>query len=138
MPSEPVPPPPLRVHVDPERAAAYARETGYRGSGVPFAYPAVWLSANAVRDAIAKVCEDAEAVPVHESQTFSYMAPLRFDEEYDLAVAFRSEETPPRLILDATVATLAGEPIARIETMLRIVPRAGLAGAAASLSGASS
>lgn len=138
MQAEPAVLPPLRVSVDADRAAAYGRETGFCGDAVPLAYPAVWLSASEVRDAIAKVCEEAEAVPVHESQAFSYAAPLRYGEDYELAVALRREETPPRLILDATVTTLSGEAVARIETMLRIVPRAGLAGAASGLSGAAS
>lgn len=130
MGAEPTTLAPLRVRVDPERAAAYGRETGFAGPGAPLSYPAVWLSAPQVREAIAQVCAAADAVPVHESQGFSYATPLRLGAEYDVTVVMRREETPPRLILDATVATAAGEPVARIETMLRIVSRAALPGAA--------
>jgi hypothetical protein len=110
--------------VDPERARAYGRETGFTGEGIPSSYPAVWLAEPQVRAVIAKVCEAEESVPVHESQSFTYAAPLRAGEGYDFSVTFRREATPPRLVLDATATALSGELRARIETVMRIVPRA--------------
>lgn len=125
---------PFRVTVDPERAAAYGREVGVapRADGrPPLCYPAVWLSAPDIHAAIALACAEADSVPVHESQSFAYDAPLHVGESYDLSLALRREATPPRLVIDAIVATLAGKTRARIETMLRLVPRGGFGAEAA-------
>lgn len=120
---------PFRVRVEPARAAAYARETGADGASVPLCYPAVWLTEPPLLAAVRAICEAQDVVPVHESQSFAYHAPLRAGESYDLAVSMRREATPPRLTLDATVAALDGAICARIETMLRLVPRKGFGGA---------
>ncbi|MCX7899018.1 MAG: hypothetical protein N2444_02855, partial [Methylocystis sp.] len=71
-----------------------------------------------------------DVVPVHESQSFAYEAPLAFGESYDAIVTLRREETPPRLVLEARVTTLSGAPVASIETVLRLVPRADFGSAA--------
>jgi hypothetical protein len=55
--------------------------------------------------------------------------PLVAGESYDLRVTMSREATPPRLIMAATVATPGGESCARFETLLRLVPRAGLGSA---------
>lgn len=120
---------PFRLRVDPARAAAYARETGGDEAGVPLAFPAVWLSEPALFAVVRDLCARLDVVPVHESQSFIYEAPLVAGESYDLSVAMGREETPPRLTLNASIATPAGEVCARIETMLRLVPRAALGGA---------
>lgn len=117
---------PFRLRVDPERAAAYSRETGGDGRGVPLSYPAVWLTEPALFAPVRELCATLGVVPVHESQSFAYEAPLVAGARYDVQVALRREETPPRLVLDATVVAADGAPVARIETMLRLVPRAGL------------
>ena len=41
-------------------------------------------------------------------------------------VSMRREETPPRLVVEALLATLQGAPVGRFETLLRLVPRAAL------------
>jgi len=115
---------PLRLTVDPERAAAYARETGAVGVRAPLAYPAVWLSEPALSKIVSEVCETLAVVPVHESQAFAYERQLTAGESYDVTVTLRREETPPRLIADALIATTDGAPVGKIETMLRLVPRA--------------
>jgi hypothetical protein len=120
---------PLRLTVDPDRARAYARETGGDGPGVPLGYPAVWLMEPGLAEAVNGICAALDVVPVHESQAFAYEAPLIAGDSYDVTVTLRCEETPPRLIADATIVTTAGAPAARIETMLRLVPRAGFEGA---------
>jgi len=114
---------PLRVTVDPARASAYAREIGADGARVPLAYPAVWLSEPALSKIVSDICEKLAVVPVHESQAFAYDRSLIAGESYDVTVALRREETPPRLIADALIATTAGAPVGKIETMLRLVPR---------------
>lgn len=115
---------PLRLTVDPVRAAAYAREIGADGARVPLAYPAVWLSEPALSKIISDVCETLAVVPVHESQSFAYERSLTAGESYDVTVMLRREETPPRLIADALIAAIDGAQVGKIETMLRLVPRA--------------
>jgi len=120
---------PFRLRVDPARAAAYARETGGDGANVPLAYPAVWLAEPSLFSVVRDLCEELDVVPVHEAQTFAYDAPLVAGESYDFSVTMSREETPPRLTMVATVATPEGESCARIETILRLVPRAGFGSA---------
>ncbi|MBM3561592.1 MAG: hypothetical protein FJX48_00260 [Alphaproteobacteria bacterium] len=120
---------PFRLQVDPARAEAYARETGADGASVPLAYPAVWLAEPSLFSVVSDLCAELDVVPVHESQSFSYEAPLVAGESYDLRVTMTREETPPRLMMAATIATPGGETCARIETLLRLVPRAGFGSA---------
>lgn len=115
---------PLRLTVDPDRAAAYACEIGADSARVPLAYPAVWLSEPALSTIVSRVCETLGVVPVHESQSFAYERSLTAGDSYDVTVTLRREETPPRLIADALIAATDGAPVGKIETMLRLVPRA--------------
>jgi hypothetical protein len=117
---------PLSVLVDEERVARYRRETGFGETLeriVPVCYPAVWLATEEVGEAIRAALAGEDVVPVHESQSFRYAAPLRVGESYRLTVALRREAEPPRLVLNASVATLSGEARLCAETLLRIVPR---------------
>jgi hypothetical protein len=120
--------PGMRVRVDAARAAEFARETGFCANfdGAPSSYPALWLTAPAIHGAIMQICAQADSVPVHESQHFAYEAPLRLGADYDLAVSMRREEKPPRLIVEAVLATPDGAPVGRFETLLRLAPRAAL------------
>ena len=120
---------PYRLRVDPERAAAYAREIGFVGAGVPLSYPALWLTDPTLFTVVRQLCAALDVVPVHESQSFAYETPLVAGESYDVSVAMRRDATPPRLTLDAIVTTIGGAPVAKIETMLRLVPRAGFGSA---------
>jgi len=117
---------PFRVAVEQEREAAFRREIGFasRDDGVaPASFPAVWLCSPEIHAIISRELEGEDAIPIHESQSFSYVGPLMVGESYEMSVVLRREQTPRRLIVDAMVATLAGEPRLQIETMLRIVPR---------------
>ena len=120
--------PPTEVVVDAGLAEVFARETGVRleGGAAPLAYPAVWLAQPRLRERIAKICAEADALPVHESQRFAYETPLRQGVRYLLAVAARREARPPRLVLDATLSDLEGATVGRFETVLRLVSRADL------------
>ncbi len=120
---------PFRLRVDPARAAAYARETGGDGSSVPLSYPALWLMEPALSAPVREICATLDAVPVHEAQSFAYETPLLSGESYDVRVLLRCEATPPRIVIDATISALDGATVARIETTLRLVPRAGLGAA---------
>ena len=119
----------LRVHVDPIRAKAYARETGGDGQTVPLAYPAVWLTDPTLATLLNDLCSAQDAIPVHESQSFHYDQPLHLGEDYDIHIEIRREETPPRLIIEATVLNMHKTQVAKIDAMLRLVPRAGLGAA---------
>jgi len=122
--------PPREVVVDAAAAEIFARETGVglEGDRAPIAYPAVWLAQPRLRDAIAQICAEADALPVHESQRFAYETPLRQGVRYVLAVAGRREAKPSRLVLDATLCDDAGAVVGRFETVLRLVSRADLPG----------
>ncbi len=124
---------PFRVRVDAARAKEFARETGFddcetfaAGDAAPLAYPALWLTAEGIRKTVTDYCERLDSAPVHETQRFTYEAPLLVGEEYELHVSMRSEASPSRLSLAACVLSLAGEPVARVETLLRVVSRAAL------------
>jgi hypothetical protein len=116
---------PMRVAVDAGRAAAYARETGGAGApdAAPLSYPAIWLTAPAIHDAIERICAEAQSVPVHEQQRFFYEAPLLAGAAYDLRVVLRREDKPARLVIEGRVETPAGALVGRVETRLRLVSR---------------
>ncbi|PWB81241.1 MAG: hypothetical protein C3F11_15710 [Methylocystaceae bacterium] len=117
---------PVRVRVDEERAARLRRETGFAETPetvVPAVYPAVWLTTSEIGGAIRGALAGEDAVPVHESQSFHYFAPLRVGESYDLTVAIRREQAPPRLVVNASVSTQGGDVRLHAEALLRIVPR---------------
>jgi hypothetical protein len=120
--------PPMEVMIDAGLAENFARETGVRleGDAAPIAYPAVWLARPALRDRIAQICAEADALPVHESQRFAYAAPLRQGVRYLLAVAARRETEPSRLVLDAMLSDPEGAAVGRVETVLRLISRADL------------
>jgi hypothetical protein len=115
----------MRVAVDAGRAAAYASETGFEGApdAAPLAYPALWLTAPQIHDAIERICAEAQSVPVHEQQRFYYEAPLLPGEAYDLHVVMRREDKPARLVIEARVETPAGALVGRVEARLRLVSR---------------
>jgi hypothetical protein len=130
MPAEPKVLGPFRFSVDAARAAAFAREIGADESRVPLSYPAVWIADEKIFDPVRDLCAAEDVVPVHESQSFAFDAPLHAGADYDVRVTLRREETPPRLILDAQIDDATGAPVAKSETMLRLVPRAGFGAAA--------
>lgn len=123
---------PLRVRVDPARAEAFARETGFPAASgrTPLSYAAIWLTEPRLREAIARLCAETDSVPLHETQRFEYEAPLRADLDYALSISIRREEAPPRLAIGARLATLDDVTVGRFETLLRLAPRAALQGKA--------
>lgn len=131
MREEPILLGPIALTVDPDRARAYAREIGHDGESVPVAWPAVWLTEPTIYEPVRALCAELDVVPVHESQSFACEQSLVAGASYDLTVKLWREPKPPRLILEASLATVAGEPVGRIETMLRLVPRKALEGGAA-------
>jgi len=97
--------------VDAARAAEFAREPGStRASTARLRAIRRWLTAPAIHDAIAQICAQADSVPVHESQHFTYQAPLRVGVDYDLSSRCGRGQ-PPRLVVEAALATLDGAPV---------------------------
>jgi hypothetical protein len=130
MPGEPKVLGPFRFSVDAARAVAFAREIGADETRVPLSYPAIWIADARIFDPVRDLCAAEDIVPVHESQSFSFEGSLQAGADYDVRVTLRREEAPPRLILDSEILDLNGARVAKSETMLRLVPRAGFGAAA--------
>ena len=121
---------PFRFTVDPARSAVFAREIGADETRAPLSYPAVWIADARIFDPVRDLCAGEDVVPVHESQSFSFTAPLRAGADYNVCVTLRREASPPRLIIDAAIADAGGVQVATSKTMLRLVPRSGFGAAA--------
>ena len=64
---------------------------------------------------------------MHKSQHFAYETALRVGEDYDLSVSMRREEKPPRLVVEALLATLEGGTGGPVRNdVAKLVPRAAL------------
>ena len=69
---------PFRFRVDPDRAAAFAREIGADEKSVPLSYPAIWIADPKLFDPVRDFCAAAEVVPVHEfAEFFIFVAASR-------------------------------------------------------------
>lgn len=113
-----------------ERAAvaAFRAATGLPpGEAVPATFPVLWLAAPAPRDALLAMAPEPDLVPVHESQSFEYLAPLAVGESYELRLEARRDAAPDRLLLFGTVAASDGTPLVRVETILRLFSTAAVA-----------
>ena len=112
-----------RSDVDAFRAA-----TGLpQGAVVPATFPMRWLAAPQVRDALLALVPERDRVPVHESQSFEYMAPLVVDARYTLELDARVDRAPDRLVLVGTISGEDGVPLVHVETMLRLFSTAAVA-----------
>ena len=112
---------PFDVCAESAALAAYRAATAAGPSeGVPLAFTLRWLTAPAVRMALADLVAAGE-VMVHEAQKFSLTAPLAADTPYALTLRVERTETPARLIAAAAVTTAAGMPVLDIDTVLRLV-----------------
>ncbi|WP_297299571.1 hypothetical protein [uncultured Methylovirgula sp.] len=103
-------------------AAAFAREVGSPGQSVPFTFPVRWLARPDFQAAAVEMIGDANWVPIHESQSFDYRAPLTLDADYAMTVTMKRETEPSRIILSAYVGVADEAPSLSMEMTLRIVP----------------
>jgi hypothetical protein len=103
-------------------AAAFARETGNPEHGVPFTFPVRWLARPDFLATAVEMIGDANWVPIHESQSFDYRAPLAVETDYAMTVTMKRETEPSRIILLANIGPAGGAPLLDMEMMLRIVP----------------
>lgn len=113
-----------------DRAAvdAFRAATGLPpGGGVPATFPMRWLAAPAVRDALLAMAPEPDLVPVHESQSFDYLAPLAVGQSYDMQLEARRDAAPERLVLTGTVAAVDGTVLVQVETILRLFSTASVA-----------
>lgn len=97
------------------------------GEAVPATFPMRWLAAPEIRDALRALAAAPNVVPVHESQTFDYAAPLSIGEGYEIRLDARRETMPDRLILTGTIAASDGSIRVRLETILRLFSTAAVA-----------
>ncbi len=102
-------------------AAAFRRETGALGEGIPFTFPVRWLARQDFQAAAAEMIGDANWVPIHESQSFDYRAPLALETDYEMTVTMARQTEPSRIVLVAHVGLAGEEPRLKMEMILRIV-----------------
>lgn len=96
------------------------------GTDVPLTFPIRWLASPEIQFELRRVAGDQGVLLVHETQSFSYAAPLQSDRRYRLDLTLRRESTDQdRAVLQAVVRDEAGSPLAEIETVLRLVPQIG-------------
>ena len=103
-------------------AAAFRRETGGTGQGVPFTFPVRWLARADFQAVAVEMIGDANWVPIHESQSFDYQAPLASDTDYEMAVIMKRETEPSRIVLAARIGVPDEAPHLTMEMILRIMP----------------
>jgi hypothetical protein len=121
---------PFAVETRPEAVAAFRRETGWpedAGSAnthVPVTFAFCWLTLPEIRPALLQAMMPGEDwIPVHEGQTFDYARMLETGQTYSMVVDIHREAKPARLVMRASITSLADEPCAVLETVLRLVVR---------------
>jgi hypothetical protein len=103
-------------------AAAFRRETGGTGQGVPFTFPVRWLARADFQAVAVDMIGGANWVPIHESQSFDYQASLAPDTDYEMAVIMKREIEPSRIVLTAQIGVPNHAPHLTMEMILRIIP----------------
>lgn len=121
---------PLAVKADATRIDEFQGATFGRaeaGCVLPFTFPVCWLAAPEIRAGVASLVHEddgATLLPLHESQSFDYVAPLLADVDYRMSVDIRKEREPLRFVLQAEVGEIvSGADVVhlRMEMVLRIV-----------------
>ncbi|MGO9674827.1 MAG: hypothetical protein ACLPSF_11800 [Methylocella sp.] len=112
------------------RAATVGAEFEAAAPAVPLTYPFCWMTSPEVRPMLERMIGEPGLLPIHEAQSFDYHRPLALDAGYRVAFTFARTTGPERLTVAATISTPGGERCAAFETVLRLVPRARLPGAA--------
>jgi hypothetical protein len=113
---------PFLVRTEPADVTAFARQTGARADHVPFTFPVRWLARRELQAAAVEIIGDVNWVPIHESQSFDYRAPLSLNTDYEISVTMKRELEPSRIVVVVHVGP-SGEAIhLRMEMILRIIP----------------
>jgi hypothetical protein len=105
-----------------EEASAFRCETGGSGQELPFTFPVRWLARPDFHASAADMIGDRNWVPIHESQSFDYRAPLAAEVDYMMTVKMQRQSEPSRIILLAEVGSAGAAPALFMEMILRIVP----------------
>jgi hypothetical protein len=127
---------PFRVSTARADIEAFRHETGWPindGSAgawaqpgrVPHTFPMRWLTAPELWSVLEVKLQKAGGIAVHESQSFTYEAPLDADQDYLMTADIDHQTNPERLIVRTSVVTARDEPCLLMETILRIVGAAG-------------
>jgi hypothetical protein len=115
---------PFDVATDPAAVAAFAAATGHVGSEIPATFPILWLSSPDLKQAL-RAFVGPDSLPVHESQSFDYSAPLRVGTRYSLAGVARRQANPDRLVVEAEARDPHGRAALALRSVLRVIPLAG-------------
>jgi hypothetical protein len=113
---------PFLVRTDPAAVTAFARETGAPADRVPFTFPVRWLARPELQAAAVEIIGDVNWVPIHESQSFDYHAPLSLNMDYEMSVTMKRELEPSRIVVFAHVGPSGDAIHVRMEMILRIIP----------------
>jgi acyl-CoA thioesterase FadM len=112
---------PFAVRTEEAEVEAFARATGGTVGRIPFTFPVRWFARPELRATVAEMMDEADWVPIHESQSFDYRRPLDIDSDYRMRVEMWREQKPARLILRAEIATGEDELCLSMEMILRVV-----------------
>jgi|SRR5579863_1537873 len=113
---------PFSVRAAAAEVAVFARETEAPGDRVPVTFPIRWLARPDLQAAAIDMIGDAHWVPIHESQSFDYHAPLALETDYAMDVTMKREEEPSRIVVVAQVGAAGEPPRLDMEMILRIIP----------------
>jgi hypothetical protein len=123
---------PLTVRATAQEVEAFRAETfAPADQAVPFTFPVRWFALPDIRAAAESLLGSEPSIPLHESQSFDYLAPLAVDTDYHMTVDITREHEPQRIILRAEIGqgTIDQETICvRSEMILRIIPASALEG----------
>jgi len=119
---------PIAVRADAAEAAAFRRATldaaeACDADELPFTFPVRWLARSEIRAAVARLLNEQDSaalLPLHESQSFDYAAPLRADVDYRMRVHMRRESEAAQLVLSAEIGPDEGIVHLRMEMVLRL------------------
>lgn len=120
---------PLTVRATAREVEAFRAETLAPAEDVvPFTFPVRWFAHPDIRAAAEGLFGSEPWIPLHESQSFDYVAALAIDTDYRMMIDIIREYEPQRLILRAEIGN--DGPCLRSEMILRIIPVSAIAGEA--------
>lgn len=122
---------PFDVGADAAEAAAFRLATRVAPEGddgeLPFTFPVRWLSRPEVRAAVLGCLaaeDESSLLPLHESQSFDYVAALRVGVTYRMRLVLRREVDAGQIILNAEIGPTPADVHLRMEMVLRLVAAA--------------
>ncbi|HRJ68115.1 MAG TPA: hypothetical protein PK812_00785 [Beijerinckiaceae bacterium] len=93
---------------------------------VPATYPVIWLGNPEIRAAVRSVAGMEKGLPLHFLQSVAYFSRIEVDGTYALDLSWRPlphrDPMRPKLEFVAIVADAAGKMVARMSSVLLVVP----------------